>query len=300
MLWQGREDSFQVEFPPVGQENFEVKVDRIGQIRFEAWLRRKQRAALLQLSSKLKFRRTPLAGVNVITSLADGSIRDFLEILGSIFEHYARRQKLDPRSSTSLDKFATARTPIAFDIQTDGIYEASEAYVSGVSSRSEREADVLLRFIQGLGTLTSILQSNPNDPRVLGRSERGIFAVTFEGKEEHSSEAANDAVVKSLIRLAEISGYVRAIDVGGGNLDLAGSGPQVITFRLHKRFSPYYHFSFRGAYETVQFHARDFWPLCDRATPVDPTTWANALASRNLSLSFSQLSLPLSTATSDD
>ncbi|MCC8951383.1 hypothetical protein H8A97_41660 [Bradyrhizobium sp. Arg62] len=144
----------------------------------EAWLRRKQRAALLHFAASIGFKSIPLAGEDIIVSLADGSIRDFLEILGFVYEAFARRHRLDTTNQESLDQFATSGSQIASSVQTDGIYAASAAYHVGVGARAEKEFDVVLRLIEGLGHYTSLLQSDPNDPSVLGRAERGISELT--------------------------------------------------------------------------------------------------------------------------
>jgi hypothetical protein len=297
LLWQGREDAFKVDLESDGSSALSDAAKLFDSPSFEAWLRRKQRAALLQFSAKLGFRRLPLAGVGVIVSLADGSIRDFLEILGAVYESYARRHRLDSGDIHSLDRFATARTQIGSDIQTEGIYSASEAYVAGISARTERSSDIVLRMLDGLGHYTSALQSNPDDPTVLGRSERGVFSVRFGSSEQaYSGDVTpyREGLVWRTIRQAEIAGYVRTADLrfgDGGELhENPDSRGRVVTFRLHRRFAPQYRFSYRGAYEAVAISPLDLWPLCDPAVPADPKAWADQMSRRVASFD-AQLSL---------
>lgn len=306
LLWQGREDAFKAEFGSEDMAVFSNAAASFDSPSFEAWLRRKQRAALLQFSAKLGFRRLPLAGVSVIVSLADGSIRDFLEILGAIYEAYARRHRLDSTDISSLDRFATSRTQIGSDIQTEGIYAASEAYVAGISARTERNSDILLRLLDGLGHYTSALQSNPEDPTVLGRAERGVFSVRF-GSAERAYRGdltpEREGLVWRTIRQAEIAGYIRTADLRLGDstdsheiLDHRG---RVITFRLHRRFAPQFRFSYRGAYEAVVVAPLDLWLLCDPAVPADPKLWADQMLKR-VSAFDAQLSLRFSSDESDE
>lgn len=306
LLWQGREDSFAVE---LDADNLSVAPNAamlFESASFDAWLRRKQRAAFLQFSAKLGFRRLPLAGVGVIVSLADGSIRDFLEIIGSIYEAYARRHNLDARDVRSLDRFATARTQIGADIQTEGIYSASEAYVVGISARTERHSDIVLRLLDGLGHFTSILQSNPDDATVLGRAERGVFTVRFSSAEKtYTGDVMpeREALVWRTIRQAEIAGYIRTaalrLDSNPESNTINDHRGRTVTFRLHRRFSPQYRFSFRGAYESVLVSPVDLWALCNPESPVEPKFWAETMSKRNASID-AQLSLRFPTGGSDE
>lgn len=249
-----------------------------------AWLRRKQRAALLHFAASLGFRTIPLAGEEIVVSLADGSIRDFLEIMGFIYEAFARRHQLDLTSQKSLDKFATSGSQIASNIQTEGIYAASAAYFAGVGVRAEKDFDVVLRLIDGLGHYTSLLQSNPDDPSVLGRAERGIFNIKFEalGLTPDAETKLKELVVWNAVRQAELSGYLRAADrtlIQGTTLD--GNLPiNALVIRLHRRFGPHFQFSYRGPYELLTLYASDLWMLCDRLNPVDPQSWARLMAGK--------------------
>ncbi|MBF9234446.1 ORC-CDC6 family AAA ATPase [Microvirga alba] len=300
LLWQGREDAFKTSFSPDDEKKLLELAPRLVEPAFEAWLRRKQRGALLQLAAVLGFRRLPLGGANVATSLADGSIRDFLEILGEIYESYTRRQKLDKSDQGSLDRFATSRTQIGWDIQADGIASASSSYHSSVSSRAELDSDIVMRLLDGLGYYTSILQSAPDDPAVLGRAERGVFTVRFSRPEIISPgdvTSDRERAVWRAIRQAEIAGYLRTIEVkfhdGTDAQEPEDQRGRTITFRLHRRFSPHYRFSFRGAYEQVVVTPKELWPLCDRQAPADARAWAEAMATRSVVGNGSQLPLPL-------
>ncbi|MDF0522028.1 hypothetical protein P0R31_32815 [Bradyrhizobium yuanmingense] len=291
--WQGQGEAFKTSFNSADEDDLERRAQSSNSPAGEAWLRRKQNAALLHLASTLGFKRLPLAGANVIISLSDGSIRDFLEILGFIYEAYTKRHKLDAYSQESLDKFALARTTIANEVQTTGIYRASSAYHAGVSARGERDFDVVLRLIEGLGRYATMLQSDRRDPSVMGRSERGIFQVRFEAawSERVDAAARRERAVLNVVRQAEIAGYLRMVDPP--NHDVRGDPRQgqLLRFRLHRRLAPYYGFSYRGPYETVAVSASEIWQLCDRSSPVEPMLWAEAMAAHPNMLDQRELSL---------
>jgi hypothetical protein len=275
--------SFKTEINPNDESQLLARASLLRTNADEAWLRRKQRAALLHFSSSIGFKTIPLSGENVIVSLADGSIRDFLEILGFIYEAYAKRHHLDLTNQESLDHFAISSSQIASSIQTDGIYAASAAYYAGVGARAEKDFDVVLRLIEGLGHYTSLLQSNPDDPSVLGRAERGIFTIKFDalGLKLADDAKQRELVVWNAIRQAELSGYLRSPDK-----TLLQAPPSIesssssLVIRLHRRFSPHFRFSYRGPYELITLYASDLWTLCDRSHPVEPQSWAESMAGK--------------------
>jgi GTPase SAR1 family protein len=305
LLGNGDTDAFRTDFGPTDQQRVPLQVERFDTPAFEAWLRRKQAAALLHFAAKLGFRRIPFAGTPMITHLADGSVRDFLEIVGEIFDAYCKRHRIERNSLDALDRFATSRTLVGWPIQVSGIYSASTSYLSGISNRSELDASVITRFIDGLGQYTSELQSNPNDPTVLGRAERGIFTVRFksQGPDPLDSETqASDDAVWNVIRQAELAGYIRTTEIrfgAGVAKKLAEQDARVISFRLHHRFAPHFRFSYRGAYEPVALAVDDLAVLLDRINQVDSKQWALRMASRRTD-DTSQLRLELTRPADDE
>lgn len=281
--WNEDEETFRTEFGVEDQRRVAGQAALFESDAFEAWLRRKQTAALLHFAGKVGFKRLPLSGTQVITHLADKSVRDFLEIVGEIFEAYCRRHRIAGGDTGALDRFAASRTPIGTAIQAAGINAASASYLSGISNRSELDASVVTRFIDGLGRYTSELQSNPSDPTVLGRAERGIFMVRFadRSKSAETEGGRREDAVWNVIRQAELAGYVRTeIRFAAGASKALDGEARVVSFRLHQRFAPHFRFSYRGAYEPVTVAAEDLARLIDRANPVDPNQWALRMASR--------------------
>lgn len=297
--WRGREDAFATSFDGEDIARLQSYAELFGDAGFEAWLRRKQRAALLHFAAKIGFRNLNLSGWSIVVGLADGSVRDFLEIMGEIYEAYCRRQP-DISGVEALDRFARSRTVIGVPVQSKGIYTASSLYLTGISSRSELDASAVTRLLDGLGTLTTLLQSRHDDPSVLGRAERGVFSVRFfrdSSTVQPPQEASPDREIWSIIRQAELAGYIRTIDLRvapGGPLRSPGEPrPRIIGFRLHRRFAPYFGFSYRGAYEPVSLQVEDLWPLCDRMRPADPKVWAGQMAHKRGRTGISQLDLPI-------
>jgi hypothetical protein len=297
--WRGREDAFSTSFDAEDISRLRDYAPLFGDAAFEAWLRRKQRAALLHFAAKIGFRNLNLSGWSIVVGLADGSVRDFLEIMGEIYEAYCKRQEaIDPIEA--LDRFARSRTVIGVPVQSRGISAASSSYLTGISSRSELDASSVTRLLDGLGTLTALLQSRHDDPTVLGRSERGVFNVRFfkeSSTVQPPQEDSPDREIWSIIRQAELAGYIRTIDLRvapGGPIRSPGDPrPRIIGFRLHRRFAPYFGFSYRGAYEPVSLQVEDLWPLCDRMRPADPKIWAGQMANKRGRSGVNQLDLPI-------
>jgi hypothetical protein len=280
--WRGREDSFSAAFDPGRLEDLPVQARNLRHRWFQAWLRRKQVGALLHLSARLGFRKLPLAGANIVVALADGSIRDFLEIMGEIYAANVKANRGDPSDLRQLERFATSGSRIAAAAQAEGIYNASEAYFEGIANRIDIEPNAVTRLIEGLGLYTSILQSNANDPTVLGRAERGIFVVRTSPQERAGTRAMD--YIRETIRQAELAGYLRPMTVRQRdheetNLAANAAGPaRLLAFRLHRRLAPHFMFSYRGAYEAVSIGAEDLAALCMPGSRVPPRQWASDLA----------------------
>lgn len=292
MLSRGREDSFKQTIDMSDVPRLDRYLDTFGQAGFQAWLRRKQRGALLHFATALGVRRIPFAGGNVIVSLADGSIRDFLEIMGEIYEAFVLDHDWDPKSPANLSRFVNFKTQIPPKVQTIGIYSASDSYYEGVSHRSEIDTDVISRLIAGLGIYTSLLQTNPSDPTTLSTVERGVFFVNYSNSLGPEGLTSPAKIVASAIRQAELAGYLRPIEVSRYQIATLDGQYRSIAFRLHRRFAPRFRFSFRGAYEGVSLDPNDLAALCLGGTTLTAKNWAEALAARSPRDTQSQLDFP--------
>ena len=290
MLWRGREEAFKTTLEASDIDKLTTFADGFGNAAFEAWLRRKQRGAFLHFATALGIRRLPLAGANIVVSLADGSIRDFLEIMGEIYEAYVAAQKWDPKEPTNLSRFANSRTPIANSIQTNGIYSASETYFEGVSRRSEIDTDVISRLLAGLGEYTSLLQASPSDPRTLSTTERGVFFVDYMSLMGADGLPNSAKFVNAAIRQAELAGYLRPVEIRRHQVRHIDGQFRSVAFRLHRRFSPKFRFSFRGAYEAVPLDPQDLAILCLGGATITTRDWAENLVAK-IPASSAQLDL---------
>ncbi|MFZ2996364.1 hypothetical protein HHL08_21675 [Sphingobium sp. AR-3-1] len=303
LLSEDGEDAFKSEFGPADERRLLSGLDIFEDGAKIAWLRRKQAAALLHFASRLGFKRLAYGGVPMIAQLADGSVRDFLEIVGEIFDAYCHRHNINRETVDALDRFAASRTEVAAWMQERGIYNASTSYLSGISNRSELDASIVTKFIDGLGYFTANLQSNWHDPTTLGRAERGVFTVRFPDRTKARSNPerqANEDIVWNVIRQAELAGYIRtsAIQLGAGVKPSEGEARN-IKFRLHHRFAPHYRFSHRGAYETVAIQVDDLAQLLDRNNQIDSAAWGQRMAARLGGGSGGQLDLDLSIGVDD-
>lgn len=274
MLWGGKEESFKTNLESTDVDKLEKFVDFRDDIAFESWLRRKQRGALLHFWDSLSINKLPLAGANIIVSLADGSIRDFLEIMGEIYEAYAVEHKWEPKDPNNLQRFARSGTPISSKIQANGIHSASAAYFDGISRRSDIDIDIMARLLAGLGEYTSLLQKNANDPRTLSTTERGVFYVDYISSVRSGELVGRAEFVNAAIRQAELAGYLRQVEVQRHLVKPLHGQFRSIAFRLHRRFSPKFSFSYRGAYEGVALDPKDIAILCLSGTTLTTKGWA--------------------------
>ncbi|MER8486570.1 hypothetical protein [Mesorhizobium sp. M1322] len=287
--WDGLEDSFTSNADVDDMSRISRHTRLINQPSFQAWMRRKMVATLLQIASRLGFRRLPLAGSNIVVSLADGSIRDFLEIMGDIYEKYASDRSSTGDVGTSVaEKFAASRTRVSLKVQSEGIYSSSEAFFRGISIHADARPDSVARLIEGLGELTHILQTSANDPTVLSVAERGVFIM-----DSSPTEGSGDlvGVAAATLYRAELAGYLRTSTVSRKtqNSDV-GSKVAQVGYRLHKRFAPYFHFSYRGAYEIVRVKESSVDNLLINFE-LSPANWAKNSALRIAVAKSDQLSL---------
>ncbi|ESZ36531.1 hypothetical protein X732_23545 [Mesorhizobium sp. L2C066B000] len=287
--WDGLEDSFSSNADADDMSRISRHTRLINQPSFQAWMRRKMVATLLQIAARLGFRRLPLSGSNIVVSLADGSIRDFLEIMGDIYEKYASDRSSAGDAGTSVaEKFATSRTRISLKVQSDGIYSSSEAFFRGISIHADARPDAVARLIEGLGELTHVLQTSANDPAVLSVAERGVFTI-----DPAVAEGVGDlaGVATATLYRAELAGYLRTSTVSrkAQTSENIGKIP-LVGYRLHKRFAPYFHFSYRGAYEIVRIKEAAIDSLLTNFE-TSPTNWAKNSALRIAVAKSDQLSL---------
>lgn len=302
MHWRGEGEAFNASAGPDAHKAVGLYAQRLKDGGFNAWLRRKQVAALLHFAASLGVRKIPLGGEGIAIWLADGSIRDFLEIMAEIYDAFAGVRNGARSDRANLERFVGSTEKISAAVQTEGLYRASESYFEGISNRSDLDSDVVARFVEGLGHFTSILQSSPSDSTVLGRAERGIFYTDLSVAKSEGARARDVATIASLLRQAELAGYIRLVEMPratGPTIDRR-EPDSVRAFRLHRRFAPYFQFSYRGAYEAVALDVDEIVLLCIRHIGQSPRAWAEALSKRSAKFIPGQLALPLDESATDD
>jgi hypothetical protein len=129
-----------------------------------AYLRRKQRSALIAMCHQFRVRNIPYAGSNVVVGLSDGCIRDYLEIMAEIYDAFST-----PKNK--LKKFFRRRDPLKIDLQRQGIVRAANAKFSGIRNSGDVYSVELGQLVDCLGELTALLH------RDVKTTERGVYAV---------------------------------------------------------------------------------------------------------------------------
>ena len=291
MHWQGSEDAFKTDITSADIKRLSHFASQVLDDSFNAWLRRKQLGSLLHLAQSLRMRKMPLFGGNIIVSLADSSIRDFLEIMAEVFDRYEAGTHSATAAKNTLERFASSRTQLAMTYQSDAIYAASQDYYNGVANHAESDADTMSRLVNGFGNLTSLLQSNPADPRVFATPERGVFVIEFETSDACAEKEAQ--FVSNLIHQGFLAGYLRIEKVPKAMRSQADVNARLIAFRLHRRFAPHFTFSYRGAYAPVRISQADIATLCRRVDEQSPFAWAKSIAGIVGKVGDRQIKLPL-------
>lgn len=288
--WTGSKENFSADPPLDDMSRIAKNAQALKSRSQQAWLRRKNVGAMLHLANRLGQRRIPLSGVSIVTALADGSIRDFLEIMAEIFDRFAR--KAGTRSPEDvLERFARSGGKIAVQTQTDGIYASSDAFYDGIGILTDSNAEAVLRFVNALGSLTHVLQADFEDTSALATAERGLFFIAQ--ARTYSANAAQIEAVNQMIHRAELSGYLRATTSKRVLDKDQEETPKVTGFRLHRRFAPRFMFSYRGAYEPVRLTEDVLFQICLGASDTKPNDWAKQFAKKVGSAEDLQLSLPL-------
>jgi hypothetical protein len=288
--WTGSKENFSAD-PPLDDMSRIMKNARTLKSRSQqAWLRRKNVGAMLHLANRLGYRKLPLSGVSIVTALADGSIRDFLEIMAEIFDRFARQTKTRSPEDV-LERFARSGGKIAVQMQTDAIYASSDAFYDGIGILTDSNAEAVLRFVNALGRLTHFLQADFEDASALATSERGLFFI--EQARTYAANAAQIEAVNQIIHRAELAGYLRATTSKRVLDDEEEETPKITGFRLHRRFAPRFMFSYRGAYEPVRLTEDVLFQICLGAPETKANEWAKQFAKKVGSAENLQLSLPL-------
>lgn len=224
-----------------------------------AYMRRKQMAAMLAIFSEFRLSRVPYVGAQTIVNMGDTCIRDYLEMVGSIFEEAVSRREIN-----RLADLQQREEPLSPDTQLEGVWASSRAKYDGIRNNFERDADEAERAMQFMGKLTARLQSNHASTSTLSTPERGNFHFDLEALARVKTPHADRVeFIRRLLRRCEADGLLRP-----ARPMLVGEShdEQELTFHLHRRFAPYFGFSHRGPYGIVQMPMEEFAQVFEAAS----------------------------------
>lgn len=248
---------------------------RAGNLRgLEPYMRRKQRAALLLICNEFKISNIPYAGSSVVISLSDLCIRDYLEIMAEIFDRAVAAGQV-----STLEALVDTRKRLTIPVQRVAIYDASSAKFNGIKTTMERDWVEAMKAVECLGRLCARVQADPHSRAALATPERGIFLFDLEEAtgRDADAQAARRETIHRILKRCEADGYLRH-----QSASRAEAGDQVSTYsyRLHRRFAPYFGFSFRGPYEAIRLPIDDFAEICERPGEVVTETWVRKVYSK--------------------
>lgn len=239
----------EITIPPFYQtyltEKLEIKLphDRTdqGEIRAQKSkeIRKKMVAAMLCMCKEFSFD-VPYAGYNMVISMSDRCIRDFLRQM-----HYIYLEEGDTPT-----KFM--QNNIHPNKQDSAIHKASEKKFSGISNELTYNSSEVMRLINALGVITSKIQSAFNDPLALKNTERGRFEIDFSQMKQ-----TNAKELQKILGLARDSLYIKTI----GDFYSYKDNKKIL-FRLHRLFAPKFEFSYRGAYYNVSIKGDVLLKIC--------------------------------------
>lgn len=227
----------------------------------DAYMRRKQFAALLAIYSEFRLSRVPYVGAQTIINMGDTCIRDYLEMMGAIFEQAVARGEI--RSVGDLQR---REEPLSADTQLEGVRVSSRAKYDGIRNNFERDGAEAERAMEFIGKLTAKLQSNHASTSTLSTPERGNFHFDLDtlGRGRMFSQDRK-AFILRLLRRCEADGLLRPTRQGQIG---EGHDEQDLTFHLHRRFAPYFGFSHRGPYGILQMPMEEFAEVCDASSDI--------------------------------
>ncbi|GAA4020805.1 hypothetical protein GCM10022280_21610 [Sphingomonas swuensis] len=219
-----------------------------------AYLRRKNVAALLAICAEFRITNIPYVGATTIVSLSNGCIRDYLELIGSIFDEALRRREI--RSVADLRQ---REVPLSLDAQRVGVRASSRAKLDGIRNIIERDWAEATRTVEFIGKLTALLQSNPNVESTLATPERGNFIFDLSLLDDDNGDhPGRRAFVTRVLRRCEADGLLRPARSDQNDDDEAHE----LAFHLHRRFAPEFGFSYRGPYGLLRMPMGEFAEMC--------------------------------------
>lgn len=221
----------------------------------QAYLRRKNVAAMLAIFAEFRINNIPYVGATTIVSLSNLCIRDYLELIGSIYDEALRRKEI--RTVADLRQ---RETPLSQDVQRVGVRNSSRAKLDGIRNIIERDWAEATRTVEFIGKLTALLQSNPNAESTLATPERGNFIFDLSALDnDKGGLPGRRAFVTRVLRRCEADGLLRPARPDQNDDEDAHE----LAFHLHRRFAPEFGFSYRGPYGLLRMPMVEFAEMCE-------------------------------------
>jgi len=222
-------------------------------------IRKKMVAAYLSICNELKI--DPIyASSEMVFQICDRSIRDYLWLLHEMFIECGK----------PLEEFVSSLVPV--DAQDKAIKRASLNKIKSLPSSPLTDPGKIYRVVFGLGHLTSLIQRTSADKSHLKSSERGLFILT-KGITDYES-----SLLGLVVEAAE-----------AGFLKILSSDQNKIVFRVHTSLSPYFGFSYRGAYYETRISYRNIHELKDSAGESDLMDKVKSVAGSLYNMENSQI-----------
>lgn len=208
--------------------------------------RQKKVAAMLCLCKEYGLS-VPYGGYNVVLSLSDKCIRDYLMIMHEMFvmnnntpEHFISHQ-------------------LSRSIQNSAIMAASNKKFSGISNETPSNPSDVISLVASLGQIVAVVQSAYNDKSTLSTIEKGRFYIDF----TKMSSVSDRVELREILEVARESMCIRVLNVKPYDDQTVVS----LKFMLHNLFAPKYQFSYRGAYKDIILLGDDLLYLCRKKDP---------------------------------
>lgn len=231
---------------------------------------RKQVAAFIYICELLN-RRPVLAGRNIANLFSDTTIRDFLDLMASVWDSSEAGNRSGLGSSNTVANraryFLAKTTVIPPSMQNSAIRNSSEAKAQSVEALLSSTEPHIAHFVKGIGYLTYELHGLADKPRALSTPERGVFRTNVDQVDSLFVGEQREGQFIRLLRRMERDGFVRIVE-------LPGRGSPFVKFRLHRRLCPHFGCSPRGGYEVVAMEARDVVTLLKWSSGADQMKWA--------------------------
>ena len=221
-------EKLNLKLPHEESEIYEIKAQKSAEIR------KKMAAAMICLCKEYGIKKVPYAGYNMVISMSDQCIRDFLRQMHEIYII----------ENISVEKFVEQQINIKNQIQA--LHNASEKRYSGIGNYTPYYVSEVLNLVDSLGKITADIQSAYKDPSSLRNTEKGRFIVEF----SYMDSEEDKKHLKTILNIARDSHYIKIYEEDSDDLR--------IKFRLHRLFAPRFGYSYRGAYSDVSIKKDKF------------------------------------------